>query len=39
MYGFGAPSRIRTCDLELRSLLLYPAELSGHVVIITGKAL
>ncbi len=26
----GAPSRIRTYDLELRSLLLYPAELSGH---------
>ena len=27
----GAPSRIRTYDLELRSLLLYPAELSGLV--------
>ena len=26
----GAPSRIRTYDLELRSLLLYPAELSGQ---------
>lgn len=26
----GAPGRIRTYDLELRSLLLYPAELPGH---------
>lgn len=26
----GAPDRIRTYDLELRSLLLYPAELPGH---------
>jgi hypothetical protein len=25
----GTPDRIRTCDLELRSLLLYPAELPG----------
>src|SRR5207237_1182723 len=25
--GFGAPSRIRTCDLQLRRLTLYPAEL------------
>ena len=25
--GFGAPGRIRTCDLKIRSLLLYPAEL------------
>src|SRR5690606_34455395 len=23
----GAPGRIRTCDLQIRSLLLYPAEL------------
>ena len=28
--NLGAPSRIRTYDLELRSLLLYPAELSGQ---------
>jgi hypothetical protein len=27
---FGTPGRIRTCDLELRSLLLYPTELPGH---------
>src|SRR2546430_1455681 len=27
---FGAPGRIRTYDLELRSLLLYPAELRAH---------
>jgi hypothetical protein len=27
----GAPGRIRTCDLEIRRLLLYPAELRGHV--------
>ena len=25
----GAPGRIRTCDLEIRRLLLYPAELQG----------
>lgn len=25
----GAPGRIRTCDLEIRSLLLYPSELRG----------
>ena len=27
----GAPGWIRTSDLELRSLLLYPTELPGHV--------
>lgn len=27
---FGSASRIRTYDLELRSLLLYPAELWRH---------
>ena len=27
----GTPSRVRTCDLRLRSPLLYPTELSGHV--------
>src|SRR5665811_2583591 len=26
-----APGRTRTCDLEIRRLLLYPAELRGHV--------
>lgn len=26
----GTPGRIRTYDLELRSLLLYPAELPGQ---------
>jgi len=26
----GTPSRVRTCDLRLRSPLLYPTELSGH---------
>jgi hypothetical protein len=26
----GAPGKTRTCDLELRSLLLYPAELRGQ---------
>ena len=25
-----APGRTRTCDLEIRRLLLYPAELRGH---------
>ena len=32
----GAPSRIRTYGLRLRSPLLYPAELSGHGFIIAG---
>ena len=27
----GALGRTRTCDLEIRRLLLYPAELRGHV--------
>ena len=27
----GAPGRTRTCDLEIRRLLLYPSELRGHV--------
>ena len=26
----GAPSRIRTCDLRIRSPLLYPTELWAH---------
>ena len=26
----GAPGRIRTCDLKIRSLLLYPAELRAR---------
>ena len=26
----GDPGRIRTCDLRIRSPLLYPAELRGH---------
>ncbi len=30
-FSYGAPSWIRTNDLRLRSPLLYPAELSGHV--------
>jgi hypothetical protein len=25
-FGFGAPSKIRTCDIQIRSLALYPAE-------------
>src|SRR5665811_1317500 len=28
----GAPGRIRTCDLKIRSLLLYPAELRAREV-------
>ena len=27
---FGTPGRIRTCDLRIRSPLLYPAELQAH---------
>lgn len=33
----GTPGRIRTYDLELRSLLLYPTELPGHGRIITKE--
>ncbi len=28
----GTPGRVRTCDLRLRSPLLYPAELPGRVL-------
>ena len=28
----GAPGRIRTCDLRIRSPLLYPTELQAHYV-------
>ena len=28
---FGAPGRIRTCDLRLRRPVLYPAELRAHL--------
>ena len=31
------PSRIRTCDLLIRSQLLYPAELSGHMSLFVGQ--
>lgn len=34
--GFGAPSRIRTCDLCLRRALLYPAELWKHLEQVKG---
>ena len=27
----GAPGRIRTCDLEIRNLALYPPELRAHI--------
>jgi hypothetical protein len=27
---YGTPGRIRTCDLRIRSPLLYPAELQAH---------
>ena len=26
----GDPGRIRTCDPQIRNLMLYPAELRGH---------
>ena len=29
----GAPGRIRTCDLRIRSPLLYPAELQAHEIL------
>ena len=28
---YGTPGRIRTCDLRIRSPLLYPAELQAHI--------
>lgn len=31
LFVFGVPDKIRTCDLQLRRLLLYPAELLGHL--------
>jgi len=34
--NFGAPGVIRTHDLRLRSPLLYPAELPGHLVRVAG---
>ena len=30
-FFYGAPGRIRTCDLRLRRQLLYPAELLAHI--------
>ena len=27
---FGAPDRIRTCDPQIRNLVLYPSELRAH---------
>ena len=32
MFDLSTPDRIRTCDPQLRRLLLYPAELPGHVI-------
>ena len=29
--NFGTPYRIRTCDLQIRNLMLYPAELRAHM--------
>ena len=29
---YGAPGRIRTCDLRVRSPALYPAELQAHLI-------
>ena len=29
----GDPGRIRTCDLQIRNLPLYPAELRGHCIV------
>lgn len=33
----GAPYRIRTYDLEIRSLLLYPAELTARAALIIDE--
>ena len=32
----GAPNRIRTCDLRIRSPSLYPSELWAHRVLLTS---
>ena len=34
MKGNGAPERIRTSDPQIRSLVLYPAELRAHVLLM-----
>jgi hypothetical protein len=31
------PDRIRTCDLRIRSALLYPAELPGHKTLLNCR--
>ena len=31
----GMPDRIRTCDLQSRSLTLYPAELRAHILFLS----
>ncbi len=31
----GTPDRSRTCDPQLRRLLLYPTELPGHMDIVS----
>jgi hypothetical protein len=36
MLMLGTPGRTRTCDLKLRSLLLYPAELPGQKLGVRG---
>ena len=38
-YFYGTPDTIRTCDLQSRSLSLYPAELRAHVAFQNAKLL
>jgi hypothetical protein len=37
-FGFGAPSKIRTCDIQIRSLALYPAEPWAQNMLIKFEA-
>ena len=39
LFFTGAPSRIRTCDLRIRSPLLYPVELWAPVPKLTSSVL
>ena len=36
-FGIGAPEEIRTPDPQIRSLVLYPAELRAHLPVIPQR--
>ncbi len=39
LYITGTPDRIRTCDLRIRSPLLYPAELQARTLLVYNISL